>query len=767
MPFPAVVDLDDIAAGRGGFKIQGENAGDTAGISVSAAGDVNGDGIDDVIVGAHYSDSSAGAAYVVFGRSDGFTSLVDLDAIAAGSGGFKIQGENEHDFAGHSVAAAGDVNGDGIDDLIVGAPQPSIASGVAYVVFGRTGGFATPVDLDAIATGSGGFKIQGENRYDYAGLSVSAAGDVNGDGIGDLIVGALDHDYSGRHYAGAAYVVFGRTGGFTSPVDLDDIAAGSGGFKIQGENAGDFAGASVSAAGDVNGDGIDDLIVGASRNYNSGGFDAGAAYVVFGRAGGFASPVDLAGIAASRGGFKILGENEGDYAGFSVSAAGDVNGDGTDDLIVGAPLNDSGGYRAGAAYVVFGRTGGFARPVDLDVIAAGRGGFKIQGENAGDYAGHSVSAAGDVNGDGIDDLIVGAPGRYGGTSAGGAYVVFGRTSGFASPVDLADIAAGNGGFKIQGENAGDDAGHSVSAAGDVNGDGIDDLIVGAPHPYASDGAGAAYVIFGRRDPLFTDGNDTRDLDDFDLSPFTLAQATHALGGDDVVTLSETQNLGLLFTGNAGDDTVTGSEQADRIRGDFGDDSLFGRGGDDSLWGTEGEDRLDGGAGADELNGGDERDILRGGDDGDHIYGRDGADLAAGGNGNDGIFGGEGNDRLLGGDGDDTLSGDAERDIMTGDGGADIFRFAFAGHSRPGAIDRITDFAEGDLLDLSRIDAVRGGADDAFAFIGDAAFTAAGQLRLASTGSRTLLEGNTLGDGEAEFVVALDGLLAIGIGDLLL
>jgi hypothetical protein len=105
--------------------------------------------------------------------------------------------------------------------------------------------------------------------------------------------------------------------------------------------------------------------------------------------------------------------------------------------------------------------------------------------------------------------------------------------------------------------------------------------------------------------------------------------------------------------------------------------------------------------------------------------------------------------------------------MSGGGGADIFRFAFASHSRHGAIDRITDFAEGDLIDLSRIDAIRGGADDAFAFIGDAAFSAAGQLRLASTGSRTLLEGNTLGEDGAELVIALDGLLGIETGDLLL
>jgi hypothetical protein len=472
--------------------------------------------------------------------------------------------------------------------------------------------FPAVVDLDDIAAGRGGFKIQNENAGADAGWSVSVAGDINGDGLDDLIVGAQDNG-SGGYFAGAAYVVFGRTGGFTSPVDLDTIAASSGGFKIQGENAFDHAGFSVSEAGDVNGDGFNDVIVGAPIN-SGGGIDAGAAYVVFGRADGFASPIDLDTIAAGSGGFKIQGENANDRAGASVSEAGDVNGDGFDDLIIGAPTNKSGGTYAGAAYVVFGSASGFTSPVDLDDIAVGSGGFKIQGEDEFDYAG-SASATGDVNGDGIGDLIVGAALEgSGGYRAGAAYVVFGRTGGRTSPVDLSDIAAGRGGFKIQGENGRDYADHSVSAAGDVNGDGIDDLIVGAPASGGFDHVGAAYVIFGRPDVLFTDGNNVRDLDDFDLSRLTLAQATHALAGDDIVTLSQTQNLGLLFTGNAGDDTITGSSQADRIRGDLGDDSLFGRGGDDRLWGTEGEDRLDGGAGADELNGGSDHDILRGGDD---------------------------------------------------------------------------------------------------------------------------------------------------------
>jgi Ca2+-binding RTX toxin-like protein len=137
-----------------------------------------------------------------------------------------------------------------------------------------------------------------------------------------------------------------------SSIDLVDIAAGTGGFKISGENSSDRAGRSVSAAGDVNGDGFADLIVGAPLN-DAGASDTGAAYVVYGAAGGMTS-IDLDDVAAGNGGFKILGENSSDQAGFSVSAAGDVNGDGFADLTVGAYLNDEGGSDAGAGYVVFG-----------------------------------------------------------------------------------------------------------------------------------------------------------------------------------------------------------------------------------------------------------------------------------------------------------------------------------------------------------------------------------------------------------------------------
>ena len=202
-----------------------------------------------------------------------------------------------------------------------------------------------------------------------------------------------------------------------------------------------------------------------------------------------AQVIDLTNLAASDG-FIIQGDAAVDYAGISVSSAGDVNGDGIDDLIVGAIGGDDGGSNAGEAYVIFGRTTGFGvdvsgrRVIDLTSLSASDG-FIIQGDAANDAAGRSVSSAGDVNGDGIDDLIVGANGGDdGGSLAGEAYVIFGRTTGFGVDVggrqviDLTSLSASDG-FIIQGDVALDQGGYSVSSAGDVNGDGIDDLIVGA------------------------------------------------------------------------------------------------------------------------------------------------------------------------------------------------------------------------------------------------------------------------------------------------
>ncbi|MEL6343273.1 MAG: hypothetical protein AAFV53_09050 [Myxococcota bacterium] len=367
-------------------KLIGEAAFDYAGAKLSA-GDVDGDGNDDLFIGASGEDSggdSAGAGYLLMGPVSG---EIDLSAADA-----KLIGEEAYDNVGRAVGCAGDIDGDGNDDLFIGAPgedSGGSSAGAAYLVLGPVSGAIDLSTADA--------KFIGEASGDTVGVSLSGAGDVDGDGHMDLLIGASGED-SGGTSAGAAYLLMGPVSG-----EIDLSAADA---KLIGEEAYDNVGDTVSGVGDVNGDGNDDILISAHGD-DSGATSAGAAYLVLGPVSG---EIDLSAADA-----KFIGEEAYEILGGSVSGAGDVNGDGNDDLLLGAVGDDRGGSNAGAAYLVLGPVSG-----EIDLSAADA---KLTGAAVGNAAGDFVGAAGDMDGDGNADVLITASGED--NRAGAVYLFIG------------------------------------------------------------------------------------------------------------------------------------------------------------------------------------------------------------------------------------------------------------------------------------------------------------------------------------------------------
>ena len=422
--------------------VEGNQASDGFGQSVASAGDVNGDGYSDIIVGARQYDNGEtdeGVAFIYHGGPGG------INNIAAAM----VQSNQASALLGYSVASAGDVNGDGYSDIIIGAPQYTngeTMEGAAFIYHGSVTGINTTA-----AT-----MVESNQVSAFLGFKVSNAGDVNGDGYSDVIAGAWSYD-NGQIDEGGAFLYLGSATGINNTASA-----------IRESNQAGASFGYVSYAGDVNGDGYSDLIVGAAQ-FDDPEIDEGAAFIYQGSPDGLKTTNNWA---------TESNNYEANY-GLSVASAGDINGDGYSDVLVGAYIY-SVSYREGRAYLYLGAASG------LSTTAA----WTATGIQNSEYLGSCVSGAGDVNGDGYDDVLVGSYGYSNGqTQEGRAYLYYGSSGGLA-------VSAA---WTYESDTAGAILGRSVAAAGDVNGDGYGDIIIGAPQwgttPTVTN-EGKVYLFYG-------------------------------------------------------------------------------------------------------------------------------------------------------------------------------------------------------------------------------------------------------------------------------
>ena len=405
------------------------------GASVSSAGDVNGDGFSDVIVGATGFNNLGGVVMVYYGGS-AMNNAADLT----------ITGDNEYDQFGISLANAGDVNNDGYSDIIIGANGFNSSTGRASICLGAANMDPTPDVL-----------LNGPSIVSNFGCSVAGAGDLNNDGFADVVVGASTHN----GYTGSSYVFFGGT-----------VMNNNSDITFNGQNANDNFGSSVASAGDINGDSYSDIIIGATGYNNS----TGIVYLYMG-----GSNMD------NTSDVTLNGENTFDYFGNSVSAAGDINGDGFSDIMVGSPNNSS----KGKVYIYFGG-------VNMNSVSD----KTLSGEIANSYYGNCVAYAGDMNGDGFLDIISGAWGEN--SNTGKVYLYMESMTGTYFP-DLT----------MNGDAANSSFGTNVSLAGDVNGDGYSDIIIGSGLK--------SYIFFG--------GNNADSLVDLIITDGGTASSAGDVNGD--------------------------------------------------------------------------------------------------------------------------------------------------------------------------------------------------------------------------------------------
>ncbi|UCL84704.1 Ig-like domain-containing protein [Pseudomonas sp. HS-18] len=565
-----------------------KQAGFEFGWDVVNIGDFNGDGIDDLLVSARNSDTlgrvNNGGAWILFGSENGLP-VLDQNTITnlKPSQGIFFAGAYNGDIMGTGINALGDFNGDGYKDVIISSHWPD----KIYVIFGgpnNSWGNGT-VDLATIDAGDNthGFVIRnpGVNPnnpsapgYDsWNGIGVGGGGDFNGDGYTDLLFGNRE---AGPNNSGAGYVLYGGANVNKNIVmDWSNPATGTGSSQtwahfpagvngttitnsftgtvtnssqVNGVDLGD----SINNVGDVNGDGIDDFVIADPRanNVMSQGYgaSAGTAYLVYGKAGGLGSSIDLKNMTLDQGirinsqHYEWLGSARQDYSTNTITALGDINGDGINDFAISAPYSEPGD--PGRVWIIYGKAGGYTSDINLDALNTvgvpsqfntnpmfdSSVGSLILNEKAtyntatgkwtqstvDEWFGVSIRAGGDINGDGINDFIIGAryadrPGKGSGDNSGAVYVVYGNEHGLPAIWSIKDVINDpTKGYALYGEGAGFELGNGV-AMGDWNGDGMMDIATGAYNAdFTATDSGAMYVYYSASDSFtkkYTNGDD--------------------------------------------------------------------------------------------------------------------------------------------------------------------------------------------------------------------------------------------------------------------
>ena len=629
-------------ATQSNVRLDGAAAANVFGEYATSAGDFDGDGVTDVVV----TNAASASAWVVFGSAAGG----NVAMSAPGSRAIKITGGPFHWAAGGR-----DVSGDGPDDVVLG----DSATDSAYLIYGSKSHSA----VDVASLGAAGFKMSG-GAGDGTGVSVAMSPDMNGDGKAEIVVGAFNTGNNGRAGSGSAYVVFGRIG--SSAITLPVL--GSAGFRIDGAVANHGAGSVVAGGGDVTGDGVPDVLVGSPGASFNGQASSGSVYAVPGK--GTTTNVDLNACTAC---FRIDGQRASDQIPRSLAITGDMNSDGIGEAAVGTDFADNptaGDNSAGSAWVVFGRTSNSG----VQLATLGTGGFRIEGQKAGDQSARLLASVGDVNGDGKPDLAVGAlfADNNGRSNSGSSYVVFG--TGATTTVSLG--ALGSAGFRIDGAQPDDNIGRSVGSGGDFNADGRPDVITaGEFADNNGSNSGSAYVVYGfggaslsYPSPSIAATTDTAiapitptarrtGTASFTIDPAppaglsidpatgTIAGTPTAASPDAAYTVTMTDLSGaatatvnvavtsppgpvaptvigpislpvgackVAKTGTARAETLLGTSAGDLIRGGRGNDKISGGAGDDCLFGQAGNDTISGGTGKDKLDGGAGKDRLNGG-----------------------------------------------------------------------------------------------------------------------------------------------------------